>query len=266
MTGGTIDQDEKFLADLKAKFTDVAGEDKIIDQGELQSALGIHDPHYAARIFSLVDKDGNGEVDQDEFLCFVENLVNGGEDDKLFFAFRLYDTDGNGTIEPAELGQIISASLNEYGMEVGEDTQKKLAEVMFSKVDTDGDGTISFDEFKSLLDNYPDLKKRMTISAATWLRPDASARPSKGPSAGEKVAATIARWRRYIENNVTVVVFLILYATVNVYLFANAVDTYAERGANIYVQIARGCGAALNFNGALIVASKRSCYAQRSFA
>lgn len=245
--------DEAFLAELNATFSEVAGKDNQIDQAELQRALGIRDAHYAARIFAIVDEDGSGQVDRLEFLRFVENLIHGGEDDKLSFAFRLYDTDGNSSIEPAELGQIIAASLNEYGLEVGDDLRVKLADVMFRKVDTDGDGTISFDEFKAVLENYPDLKKRMTVSAATWLKPAALKPVTEGPSPAAKFVAVLRGWRRYSQNNLTTVLFVLLYAAVNIYLFANAVDTYAARGANIYVQIARGCGAALNFNGALIL-------------
>jgi Ferric reductase like transmembrane component. len=47
--------------------------------------------------------------------------------------------------------------------------------------------------------------------------------------------------------------FLALYVAVNLFLFFGAVDRYADLGANVYVQIARGCGATLNFNGALIL-------------
>src|SRR5690606_8194064 len=55
------------------------------------------------------------------------------------------------------------------------------------------------------------------------------------------------------ENRGAATVLLALWAVVNVVLFAHAVWRYHELGANVLVQIARGCGACLNFNGALIL-------------
>lgn len=245
-------QDKKFLADIKKKFVSVAGEDKVIDQNELQKALGIKDAHYASRIFSVIDDDKSGEIDLREFLDFVENLVNGDEDAKLSFTFKLYDADCSGSIEESELGQIITASLNENGLEIDSDLQEKLTHIMFAKVDTDNSGTISFDEYKDLMDQYPDLKRRMTVSAAKWLTPE-PVKNEESESLVSKVSNSISRLTQYVSNNPSVAFFLFLYAVTNVYLFLNAVDTYAEKGSNTFIQIARGGGAALNFNGMLIL-------------
>jgi hypothetical protein len=46
---------------------------------------------------------------------------------------------------------------------------------------------------------------------------------------------------------------LLIYLLLNAFLFARAMTEYAEAGASIYVQIARGAGACLNLNGALIL-------------
>lgn len=44
-----------------------------------------------------------------------------------------------------------------------------------------------------------------------------------------------------------------LYLAVNGFLFWNGVQRYAEAGANVYIQIARGSAACINLNGALIL-------------
>ena len=46
---------------------------------------------------------------------------------------------------------------------------------------------------------------------------------------------------------------LISYLAANAYLFYRAFEAYGAAGANLYVQIARGAGACLNLNGALIL-------------
>lgn len=54
-------------------------------------------------------------------------------------------------------------------------------------------------------------------------------RPKRGPSLGDRLRIVGQK----IASNRAAAVFLLLYAAVNVALFANAMVTYAEAGANI---------------------------------
>lgn len=248
MSKTDVSSEEKLLSDIRDRFIRVAGEDGSVDQDELASALSLRDPYYARRLFQMVDSDNSGEIDADEFIGFVRGIMSGSDDEKLQFAFRLHDPDDSGTIEPAELRQILESSLAQHGASLPDEAVENLTDALFRRADEDGNGSISFDEFKAVLDAYPKLKKQMTFSAATWLRP---ARPAarKSPGIGDWLRT---QWQG-ARNDPLAAWFLVVYAVVNVGLFWNAVDTYRDAGANIYVQIARGCGACLNFNGALIL-------------
>lgn len=163
------------------------------------------------------------------------------------FAFRLHDADDSGEISRDEPATIIRASVTQHGLELPDRVLDGLTDALIAQADADGGG-ISFEEFRGVLDAYPDLKRQMSLSAATWLKPPPRRGPKKPPPGEAR-----RRWSRQIANNKAASVGLALYAAANAYLFLNAVDTYAARGANVYVQIARGGGACLNFNGMLIL-------------
>ncbi|EPB84209.1 calmodulin [Mucor circinelloides 1006PhL] len=93
---------------------------------------------------SDVDADGNGHIDFEEFLNLVKDLKSGGKDtDDLREAFKVFDADGNGVIDRSELRKVMS-SLNEKL------TEEEL-DAMIKEADANGDGQISFDEFKAMM-------------------------------------------------------------------------------------------------------------------
>jgi len=70
-------------------------------------------------------------------------------------AFRATDSDGNGTLDLREL----SKTLERMGVAMG----KVEAALFFDSVDTKGDGTISFDEFKAIFD-----QEHASATDLTW--------------------------------------------------------------------------------------------------
>ncbi|KAL9556128.1 hypothetical protein MBANPS3_002020 [Mucor bainieri] len=91
-----------------------------------------------------VDADGNGNIDFTEFLGLVKNMkTNTDETDDLKEAFKVFDVDGNGLIDREELRKVMS-SLNES-------LSEEELDAMIKEADTNGDGQISFDEFKVMM-------------------------------------------------------------------------------------------------------------------
>ncbi|MGE4221178.1 MAG: EF-hand domain-containing protein [Alphaproteobacteria bacterium] len=253
MGAQAADAGDGLLAELEQRFQGIAGSDGVIDRDEFRKALSLNEDYYADRLFAMVDSDASGSVALPEFLSFVRTLVDGTEDDRLRFAFRLHDPDDSGAIDRDELARIIRASIAQNGIELPEVAVAGLTDALFRRADADGEGSIGFDEFRAVLDAYPKLKRQMTLSATTWLQRRPAAASRSGPSLADRLGDWLGSLGRRIANNRAATVVLVLYAAANVALFANAVHTYAGLGANVYVQIARGCGACLNFNGALIL-------------
>lgn len=241
-------EDRRFLETIRSRFREIAGEDASIDPGELASALGLRDPYYSERLFAMVDDDRSGEIDTDEFLAFAERIVRGAERDRLRFAFDLHDPDDSGEVDREELRRILAASLAQHGATLPDDAVDGLTDALFRRADADGDGGIDFEEFLSVLDAYPKLKAQMSKSATALLMPPPP-RPKTGPTLSDRLRAL----QQKVSNDRAAAAVLAIWALANVALFWNAMAVYGEAGANIYVQIARGGGACLNFNGALIL-------------
>lgn len=243
--------DGTLVAELEDRFKKIAGEDNLLDRDEFRQALSLTDDYYADRIFDIVDDDDSGSVELGEFMEFVRQMTSADTEERIAFAFRLHDPDDSGGIDMGELRQIIKSSVSQHGIELPERAIDGMTELLFKRADNDGSGSIDADEFAAVLDAYPGLKSQLTFSAATWLRPRRT--PSGRPSPGSKLRTKLAASARWISNNKPATFWLCVYALVNIGLFWNAVETYAAQGANTYVQIARGGGACLNFNGALIL-------------
>nr|CAD2126649.1 unnamed protein product [Meloidogyne enterolobii] len=93
-------------------------------------------------------EERSGEIEFEEFAAMVANFVVSGEDNEglqqeLREAFRLYDKEGNGYINVSDLREILRALDDKI-------TDDELDE-MIAEIDTDGSGTVDFDEFLEMM-------------------------------------------------------------------------------------------------------------------
>jgi len=101
-----------------------------------------------ARMMSEIDSDRDGFISLDEFSAFLSCSAPDGGDDgdrELRDAFSLYDQNKNGLISSVELHQILN--------KVGETCTVQDCAKMIQTVDSDGDGHVSFEEFKKMMSN-----------------------------------------------------------------------------------------------------------------
>lgn len=105
------------------------------------------------RCFRLFDKDKSGEVDYKELFNGLAQLMTADPYDKAEFYFHLADRDGGGDLDKNELLTVVLAN-----KEAAEDSTK-LVNDMLDKLDADGDGTVSLDEFKTVAKSDPTVLK-----------------------------------------------------------------------------------------------------------
>ncbi|XP_075230489.1 troponin C at 25D [Lycorma delicatula] len=108
---------------------------QLFDDGELNALIEENDP------------DGTGRVNFDGFCRIAAHFLE--EDDaeamqeELKEAFRLYDREGNGYITTGTLREILAALDDKL---TSDDLDGIIAEI-----DTDGSGTVDFDEFMEMM-------------------------------------------------------------------------------------------------------------------
>ncbi|XP_057185831.1 NADPH oxidase 5 isoform X3 [Triplophysa rosa] len=239
----SLDEDTRWLEWVTKQFESIAGEDKEIDLDEFKTALKVKESFFAERFFALFDSDGSGSISLDELLKALNLLIHGSETDKLRFLFQVYDVDGSGSIDPDELKTVLKSCLSESAISLPEEKLDDLTLALFESADKDNSGSITFEELKAELETFPEVMENLTISAANWLKP---------PDLEENKCKT-PRYltRAYWHNNSRKLLFLCLYALLNVLLFIVAMLKNAHGGP--WFMVAKGCGQCLNLNCTFIM-------------
>ncbi|KAL9053262.1 MAG: hypothetical protein Q9162_004870 [Coniocarpon cinnabarinum] len=122
---------------------------------------------FADFVFNVFDSDKSGTIDFKEFICALSVTSRGQMEDKLDWAFQLYDIDGDGRITYDEMLQIVEAIYKMVGSMVklpeDEDTPEKRVMKIFKMMDKDQNGSLDKAEFKE------GSKKDETIVSALHL-------------------------------------------------------------------------------------------------
>ncbi|KAF3849561.1 hypothetical protein F7725_019280 [Dissostichus mawsoni] len=95
---------------------------------------------FAQHAFRTFDKNSDGTIDFREFICALSITSRGSFEQKLNWAFNMYDLDGDGKITRVEMLEII-----------------ERVDKIFSKMDKNNDDQISLDEFKEAAKSDPSI-------------------------------------------------------------------------------------------------------------
>lgn len=104
-------------------------------------------------IFNVFDEDKNGVITFKEFIRAISITTKGNIDEKLNWAFGLYDLDNDGFVTRSEMLDIVTAIYVLHGKagpseaDASTDNPRKRVDQLFARLDTDSDARISREEF-----------------------------------------------------------------------------------------------------------------------
>ena len=118
------------------------------------------------RVIAVLDKNKDGSI---SFLEFVQglNALSAGstQEEKLRFAFQIYDINNDGFISNGELFHVLKMMV---GNNLSDVQLQQLVDRTIIKADKDLDGKISFEEFADMVKDL-DVIDKLTIQY--WARP-----------------------------------------------------------------------------------------------
>ena len=102
-------------------------------------------------MIAIFDEDGGGDVDFQEFVSGLSAFSSkGNKEQKLRFAFKVYDIDRDGYISNGELFIVLKMMV---GNNLKDQQLQQIVDKTIMEADLDGDGKISFEEFTHLVGN-----------------------------------------------------------------------------------------------------------------
>ncbi|XP_057198392.1 Kv channel-interacting protein 4 isoform X4 [Triplophysa rosa] len=122
---------------------------------------------YAHFLFNAFDTDHNGSVSFEDFVMGLSILLRGTIQEKLNWAFNLYDINKDGYITKEEMLDIIKSIYDMMGKctypILKEDTPRQHVEIFFQKMDRNRDGVVTIDEFIDCCQNDENIMRSMQL-------------------------------------------------------------------------------------------------------
>lgn len=126
-------------------------------------------------MIAIFDEDGGGDVDFQEFVTGLSAFSSkGNKEQKLHFAFKVYDIDRDGYISNGELFIVLKMMV---GSNLKDQQLQQIVDKTIMEADLDKDGKISFEEFTKMVEST-DISMSMTVGMLSGIVPMSEGAPS----------------------------------------------------------------------------------------
>jgi len=122
----------------------------------LHKTFGMTEDLLMDRVFRAFDKNSDGVIDDIEWVEGLAVFLRGDLQEKIAYAFQVYDLNGDGYISREEMFQMLKTCLVRQPTEEDPDEGvKDLVELALKKMDIDHDSRLSKQDFKESVQTEP---------------------------------------------------------------------------------------------------------------
>jgi len=159
--------DDEFL-EFRQRFNFLANTKGEIDKPNFFESMGVlgldSGSFLSERIFHVVDKDQNGFITLDEYLCYFDILIYGTQEEKYELTFRLIDIERKSFFTYEEFYEMIMSMLHAWNNITGhhyniqQNTKLNLfLEDVFRKFNSEKTNRVTLESFKAAVSKEPEL-------------------------------------------------------------------------------------------------------------
>eukprot|EP01107_Rhizomastix_libera_P008061 TRINITY_DN2312_c0_g1_i4.p1 TRINITY_DN2312_c0_g1~~TRINITY_DN2312_c0_g1_i4.p1 ORF type:complete len:192 (+),score=47.67 TRINITY_DN2312_c0_g1_i4:26-601(+) len=161
--------EEKFNALMKSFKKHASSGGTITRAGFKRLLQGVMAEELADKVFDSFDRDGNGTMDLREYLMMMGVTHGGTIEQKLKASFEMFDKDGNGELSKVEVREMFMLIVNQKRRAQfprgplppldakSESAIDGVVNAVFDRVDADGNGVLTLDEFMTGFAEHPDV-------------------------------------------------------------------------------------------------------------
>ncbi|XP_062352955.1 Kv channel-interacting protein 2 isoform X5 [Cinclus cinclus] len=122
---------------------------------------------YATFLFNAFDTDHDGSVSFEDFVSGLSTILRGTIDDRLNWAFNLYDLNKDGCITREEMLDIMKSIYDMMGKytypAMREEAPREHVENFFQKMDRNKDGVVTIEEFLESCQKDENIMRSMQL-------------------------------------------------------------------------------------------------------
>ena len=129
--------------------------------------LGTHetDQEILDKMFTLYDETGDEIVPYKEFCCGASVLTRGNVNDKISFAFQLWDYEGKGSISQKDCIKCLKLLIRlwiSWRQDIDKQQISHMVENIYSEAELNADNSLDYVEYVSAICNHPTLVNFLT--------------------------------------------------------------------------------------------------------
>ncbi|KAL4484387.1 hypothetical protein ABPG74_019564 [Tetrahymena malaccensis] len=116
------------------------------------------------RIFTMLDSDGDGQINFQDFINYFDIITNGSQEQKAQIAFNYIDTTNQGSFDLEDLKKMIGGIMNSYcavtGAHFNEEQQRRTDQYIisiFDEMSTKKNGRVTFAEYLESIRKNPNI-------------------------------------------------------------------------------------------------------------